>query len=53
MTKSQSVKDNVESLFNSWRNKIAREQIVVRLADLKRVVATRITFLEPLFADRI
>ncbi len=45
--------DDVETFFGSRRNKIAPEQSVVRLADLKRVFATRIPFLKPLLADRI
>jgi hypothetical protein len=47
------VNDDVESLAGFRRDEIAREQIVVRFAYLKRVLATRIPFPKPLLADRV
>ena len=50
---SGCVNDDVEALVGSWRDEIAREQIVVRFAYLERVLATHISLPKPLLADRI
>ena len=48
-----SVNDDVEAFAGFWRHEITRDQIVLFLAYLERVFATRISFPQPLLADRI
>src|SRR5688500_18355911 len=47
------VNDDVEALAGSRRDEIAGEQIVVRFADLERVLAASIALLKPPLADRV
>ena len=48
-----SVNDDAEAFAGFWRHEITRDQIVLFLAYLERVFATRISFPQPLLADRI
>jgi len=48
-----SVNDDVEAFAGFRRHEITCDQIVLFLAYLKRMFATRISFPEPLLADRI
>jgi len=51
LVRGRSVNDDVDVLVGP--GEIAREQIVVHFAYLERVLATRIPFPKPLFAERV
>ena len=48
-----SVNDDVEAFAGFWRHEITRDQIVLFLAYLEGVFATRISFPQPTPADRV
>ena len=45
--------DDVEALAGLRRYEMTREQIVLRFADLERVLPTHVSFPKPLLADRV
>jgi hypothetical protein len=47
------VDHEVEALLRSWKDEVAGEQVVLRLADAEGVLAARVALLEPLLADRV
>ena len=49
----QGMNDDVEALAGFRRHKITREQIVLRFADLELMLATPISFPQPLFANHV